>query len=576
MARTKHRKKPNTTHASQRIEVDPRELQSILDETKATLSEERFRVLQAAMETLAFITEELRRKGTSIRRLQKLIFGPTSEKTAKVCPEACDQNDGGEGRATTEAGEGPKGTGGPGEGTRPEGAAEPPKKRRKGESHGRHPASAYTGAEKVVITLEGVHSGDPCPECPNGKLYPLPKPKVIVQVKAMAPLNATVYELARWRCNLCGEIFTADAPEGVGPEKYDETAAAMIVLFRYSVGLPFNRIEKLEKGFGIPLASSTQWEIAYYAADEVEPAHEELIRQAAQAERLHNDDTKMKILDLPPFQPVDEDGKPDGDERTGIYTTGIVAETSGHTIALYFSGHQHAGENLADVLSRRAKDLPPPIHMCDGLSHNTKGIKGTLLASCLVHARRQFVDVEPDFPDEVKHLLESLRVVFHNNALAAQQGLSPLQRLAFHQEHSEPVMKDLKVWMEGLLAEKLVEPNSGLGKAIKYTTKRWEQLTLFLRVPGAPIDNNCAERILKKAIVHRNNSLFYKTITGGEVGDTFMSLIQTAELNGADPFDYLVALQRHSEELARSPGEWMPWNYKETLARMTSEPTASR
>jgi len=72
---------------------------------------------------------------------------------------------------------------------------------------------------------------------------------------------------------------------------------------------------------------------------------------------------------------------------------------------------------------------------------------------------------------------------------------------------------------------------------------------------------------LKKAILHRKNALFYKTLNGARVGDIFMGLIHTAEINGVDPFDYLVALQRHHEEIADSPGAWLPWTYKDTVAR---------
>jgi transposase len=128
--------------------------------------------------------------------------------------------------------------------------------------------------------------------------------------------------------------------------------------------------------------------------------------------------------------------------------------------------------------------------------------------------------------------------------------------------------------MEAQLAERKTEPNSGLGKAIRYMLRHWLPLTLFLREPGAPVDNNLVERILKKAILHRRNSLFYKTLNGARVGDLFMSLIHTCELNGANPFDYLTELQRHAEELKQRPSEWMPWNYRETLAQL-ARPTAA-
>jgi hypothetical protein len=89
-------------------------------------------------------------------------------------------------------------------------------------------------------------------------------------------------------------------------------------------------------------------------------------------------------------------------------------------------------------------------------------------------------------------------------------------------------------------------------------------------VAGAPLDNNVAERALKKAILHRKNSLFYKTLHGAEVGDLYMSLIHTCELNGVNSFDYLTELQRHSADVRRAPADWMPWNYRETQARRTS------
>ena len=158
-------------------------------------------------------------------------------------------------------------------------------------------------------------------------------------------------------------------------------------------------------------------------------------------------------------------------------------------------------------------------------------------------------------------------LVYGYEEQARAGGLSPEERLHFHQEHSGPVMENLHAWLNAQFEEKKVEPNSGLGQAISYLLKHWEKLTLFLKTPGAPLDNNIVERALKKAILHRKNSLFYKTRKGAQMGDLFMSLIHTCELNGANPFDYLTELQRHAEELKQRPSEWMPWNYRETLAR---------
>ena len=237
----------------------------------------------------------------------------------------------------------------------------------------------------------------------------------------------------------------------------------------------------------------------------------------------------------------------------GLFTSGVVALRDGHRVALFFSGRRHAGENLAEVLKHRAEELPPPIQMCDALSRNLPGELQTILAHCLAHARRQFVDVYDRFPEPCRHLLESLAVVYRNDAVARERRLSPEARLQFHQEASRPTMQQLHDWLTRQLDEKLTEPNSALGGAIGYMLRHWEKLTLFLRQAGAPLDNNVCERALKKAILHRKNALFYKTQNGARVGDLFMSLIYTCQLNQANPFDYLTQLQRHADAARGQP-----------------------
>ncbi len=432
--------------------------------------------------------------------------------------------------------------------------------------HGRNGAARFTGAHRVIVAHATLQSGETCPECRTGKVYHQKKPKTLIRITGRPPLEATAYELEQLRCNGCGQVFTAEAPAEAGEEKYDESAAAMIAQLRYGSGVPFNRLEKLEGNLGIPLPAATQWEVVEEKAESLRPALEELIRQAAQGEVAHNDDTSMRILNLA-REPAPE-GKA---ERTGVFTSGIVSRVGASLIALFFSGWRHAGENLAEVLKRRAPGLPPLIQMCDALSRNAPKLSETvklLLAYCLAHGRRQFVDVAANFPEQCRYVLETLGGVWYNDELAREQKLTPEERLAFHQEHSGPLMKTLKEWMEAQLAEHKVEPNSGLGKAIQYMLRHWMPLTLFLRQAGAPVDNNLVERALKKAILHRKNSLFYKTENGAEVGDLFMSLIHTCELNGVNSFEYLTELLRHSKELKQNPAEWMPWNYRDALTRL--------
>jgi transposase len=393
-----------------------------------------------------------------------------------------------------------------------------------------------------------------------------------VRIIGQPPLGATIYQLQKLRCHLCGQVFTAAAPEEAGDRKYDATAGSMIGLLKYGSGLPFNRLDGLQGDLDVPLPASTQWDIVQAVAGDLAPAFSELIRQAAQGDVLHNDDTTVKILEL-----MGERGRQealagaatdasDSDERSGLFTSGVVALRDGYRVALFFSGRRHAGENLARVLAHRAEQLPPPIQMCDALSRNLPGELRTILANCLAHARRRFVDVYDRFPEPCRHLLESLAVVYHNDAVARERRLSPEARLQFHQDASRPTMEDLHDWLARQLEEKQTEPNSALGGAIGYMLRHWDPLTLFLRRAGAPLDNNVCERALKKAILHRKNALFYKTRNGAGVGDLFMSLIYTCQLNQANPFDYLTKLQRHAEAVAACPGSWMPWNYRDALA----------
>jgi transposase len=436
-----------------------------------------------------------------------------------------------------------------------------------GPGHGRNGAAAFTGAHRVALAHATLHSGDRCPACRQGRVYRQKEPATLVRFVGHAPLEATVFEMERLRCNACGEVFTAEEPETAGADKYDETAVAIIALLKYGTGVPFKRLERLQAHLGMPLPAATEWDLMAAAAKLLWPVLEELIRQAAQGNVMHNDDTGMRILRL---------AREPGDKRTGTFTSGIVSIMGAWTIALFFTGWKHAGENLAEVLKQRARELPPPIQMSDALSRNSPKVEGVepLQANCLAHGRRQIVDVADNFPEECRYVLETLRDVYHHDTQAREQALSPEQRLRFHQEHSEPLMKGLHEWMEAQLAEHKTEPNSGLGKAISYLLNHWTKLTLFLRQAGAPIDNNIVERALKKAILNRKNALFYKTLNGAGVGDLFMSLIHTCELNGANPFDYLTELLRHSAELQQRPSEWMPWNYRDTLARLATPAAA--
>jgi transposase len=548
-------------NAPQIIDVNDAQLEEVLRRVEQSLDEKDVTLIRAVFQSYLYVTDLVEDKNTSLRRLRQLLFGVRTEKTDAVVGQRTDRPE-----ATR-----PSGAAAGTESAAREAATEASGAAATGPArpgHGRNGADAYRAAERVNVPHPSLGVGDACPACGQGTVYEK-APGVLVRVTGQPPLAATIYQLQKLRCHLCGRVFTAPTPAEAGGEKYDATAGSMIALLKYGSGLPFNRLDGLQGHLDIPLPASTQWDIVAAVAADMARAFAELIRQAAQGEVLHNDDTTVKILEL-----MGERGRPEAlagaggevneaDQRRGLFTSGVVALRDGHRVALFFSGRRHAGENLAEVLKLRAEELPPPIQMCDALSRNLPGELRTIVAHCLAHARRQFVDVYDRFPEPCRYLLEALAVVYRNDASARERQLSPEARLQWHQQESGPTMQQLHTWLARQLDEKRTEPNSALGGAIRYMLKHWEKLTLFLRQAGAPLDNNLCERALKKAILHRKNALFYKTQNGARVGDLFMSLIYTCQLNDANPFDYLTKLQEHADRVAADPARWMPWNYRE-------------
>ena len=509
-------------------QIEIGEAEALLARVKgSTLNQDDYELIKEFIDTLILLDQAITEKNSSIKRLLKMIFGHKTEKTKniKTGPKKKNNN-----------------------------------RKSKTKGHGKNGADEYEGAERVLVPHSTLHHCDPCPACDDGKLY-RQLPGVVVRIKGAPPLQATVYEQEKLRCNICGKIFTADLPTDAGFKKYDETASTMLAVLRYGSGLPLNRISKLQSGMGMPIAPSTQWDITEKMADRIHPAYSELIRQGAQGDVIHNDDTTMKIQELL-AENQNNTGK---SSRTGIFTTGILSINDGRKIALFFTGRKHAGENMAQLLAHRKKGLDPPVQMCDALSRNFSEEFKTLLSNCLVHGRRNFVDVANNFPEECLYVLETLGEVYHNDAIILEKGMTPKQRLHFHQTNSGPIMEKLHCWLNEQIDNKKVEPNSSLGKAINYMLNHWQELTLFLTVEKAPLDNNICERALKMSILHRKNSLFYKTQHGAYVGDMFMSLIHTCALSKINPYLYLTTLQKNSSALFKNPHLWLPWNYQENL-----------
>jgi rubredoxin len=559
--------------SAKHVEVKIEDVIGLLERVEALIPKEDMEQLNAFVETLITLTRLIREKGSTIARLRRLLGFRSSEKTADILnKKSADQEGSTSSAADTdqseqaEPGDTPGTTSGdsnPGTGASEQQGA-PPK------GHGRIPASAYTAAEHIYVPHGTLHIGCTCPDCRRGKLYQLSDPPPVVRILGQAPLAAKCWDPEKLRCSGCGLVFTASMPPEARGPKYDESAVAMMALLRYDAGVAHNRLERIQSDLETPLPSSTQWDVVNKGSKMIKPVYLELLLQGACGSVIFSDDTYVRILELMGKRRAAklETGELAAPDRTGLFTTVIVSRTGNGQIALYFSGRNHAGENLAELLDQRATDLPPPTHMCDGLNRNRPAEHEVNSGNCLGHARRHVVDQTDDFPVESRYFLEHIREVFHNESICRAKALTDDQRLQFHALESKPFMDHLLVWMEAQLDQKRVEPNSDMGRAINYMRKRWDKLTLFLRVPGAPLDNNTCERAIKMAITHRKNSLFYRSERGALVGDIYMTIINTTRLNGENPLSYLTAILLHHKEVAMKPSDWLPWTYRATLERL--------
>lgn len=492
-----------------------------------------------------WLNEQLESKALSIKKLLRLFFGSKTEKTPK--PKGDDDAKGGSGGAQA--------------GGKPE---NPKPSKPKPPGHGKNGQAQYESAEKIAVPHPTLKAKDPCPSCILGRLYPYGLAAVL-RIFGQAPLQAKVFELERLRCARCQEVFTAPLPKEAGPSRHHSTANAMVGCLNYGAGMPFYRLEGLQDQLGVPLADSTQFDMVEHVANCGLPVFEHMKSSASDCHHQGFDDTPMPVLSM-----MAENKAKSEDERKGMQTTAILAQSGENKIALFLTGRKHAGENMGDLLAKRDPSLPNVVQMSDASANNFSHefMDLVIKALCMDHGRRNFHDLLKEFPKDCQHVIAELGKVYKQDADAKALGLSPTQRLLYHQENSGPIMNGLNCWMEEKFEKREVEPNSNLGKAIEYFLNHWNGLTAFLRVEGAPLSNAEVERLIKRCVLRRRASKFYKTEVGAWIGDIVTSLIETARLNGKNQFHYLVAIQEHAHHVREHPELWMPWNFQQTMATL--------
>lgn len=424
--------------------------------------------------------------------------------------------------------------------------------------HGRNSFAEYNDVEEIEVSVIDLAVGDDCPKACGGKLK-RHKPGNVTRITGQNFAKVIIYKQEKLRCNLCDYLISAQLPDSAGKEKYDASFKSMLALQKYYVSVPFYRQEKYQKLLGLPLPDSTQWDLIEKLAGSCYVILKQLVSYAANSKLVHNDDTKVRILEV--INAIKSGAH--GDERKGMYTTGVIAEHGPHKIALFINGTQHAGENLADILKNRKTGLENIIQMCDGSSNNIPSEFKTIICNCMSHGFRKFKELIKFFPTECLTIMKLISEVYSVDSKTKH--LTDEDRLKYHQENSKPHIEKLGKYMQSLIDEHVIEPNSELGKAIEYMTKRWDKLTRFLEVSGAPIDNNIVERALKIAIRNRKNAQFYRSRYSADIGGMITSIIYTCELSNINPHHYLTVLQTHQDEIIAAPQNWLPWNYSTSL-----------
>ena len=320
-----------------------------------------FTLLICLIATVQKLATALERKRASIARLRKMLFGAPSEKSETVL------------------------------GSTPSAGKQSERQERPAKGHGRHGARAYFGAKRVAVPYAEMKAGERCPECGKGNLYRLNKSSPVLWLEGKAPVQATMYECEILRCGGCGKLFTAEAPLEARQKKYDESVGSMVALLRYGNGLPFFRLQQLQRSMGIPMPASVQWQLVKQKAESLKPIYKALTRHAAQGEVMRIDDTPMTILERDAAGTplagcrTQEGQKGRSSEKEGTRTTAIVSSGQDRQVVLYTTGGRQAGENMDRLLSQRKAEQPAPIQMCDGLASNLPKQFQVILANCMAH-----------------------------------------------------------------------------------------------------------------------------------------------------------------------------------------------
>lgn len=446
--------------------------------------------------------------------------------------------------------------------------------------HGRSSMDNFAPSQLINYFIGGLRAGMKCPSCFDGILGKYKNGRVL-QIEECPPLAPVIHNVEKLRCSVCLSIFSADIGDGIMPGigRYSFGAIAAIAVYRYSYGLPSHRLEDILKNYDLPINDATMWKYIEEGWQILQHLENALWVSAANGSLIYIDDGKGRVIEHKRAIKAELDqAKLEGGSvdtiRTGVNTTCVYVVTENGNIRLFSTGRHHCGEKFWELLeSRKTDEAQPLMRMADRASTNSEKPKSSdnelseeiIFLYCLQHARDRFFKAKENFPEPASYVLQMISQVYGFDRRCKTKALNDDARLAYHQQHSKPILQSLQSWCIQQFDERLIEPNSSMGQAITYFVKYFEDVTGFLRYPGAPLDNNLAEQTVKIEKRHLKASQSYLTKRGAEVGDCYMSVISSAKLFDLQPISYLTKCFEHGELLKKHPEKFLPWNFSETV-----------
>ena len=385
-----------------------------------------------------------------------------------------------------------------------------------------------------------------CPKC-GGYLEEL---KGMTEDADVIDMVERHFVLKRRRCQKYGfgcTIHTAPSPvENIKGGRYTLQFAVGVVLGKYSDHAPLTLQCRMMRRQGLEIDSQTLWDQIEALARHLTPAYDKLCEYILGADVVGADETWWRLMG---------GGKGNAHKTKRWWAWSITTpDAVWHGIAPSRSAaaaREYIGEFEGTLLVDGYKAY-------DTL---TKGKSTLRLAHCWAHARRKFVEAEPNYPqcgealDLIGQLFEVDRSTRDPSLLEGDAKLeAERERAEKRNVEARPVVERLRAWA----LEQRGLPKSGLRKAIDYMLSYWDGLTVFLDDPYVPLDNNATERALRGMVIGRKNHYGSRSKRGTEVAALFYSLVETALLNDVDVADYLYTAAIFAIDMNQA---LLPWEF---------------